>query len=265
MKWLAFVVVVALGTSARAETVDLTAFEPYLMATPSGTPPAGRVRLEADASFGARTTRIFGDQAVEERLGAEVTVNRWLTVRAAGGVAVDGRGERQGEGLFTEVLVQVLERARRGVDLRVGVGYTRDYVERHVPTARVVLGLRAGRFDVVAGGNLEFHPDDSPFTREPVDVSVSLAASTRLAAGVRAGLELSGADLEGFVEADEAEGGARLVGGPTVLLAPARNVTVRATAGAIVYATDNTPAAATAPASGRAGFLGNLTLGVSFR
>jgi hypothetical protein len=52
--------------------------------------------------------------------------------------------------------------------------------------------------------------------RDPLDVIVTLAASRRVGRGFSAGAELVGEDLEAIWEPEEAEGGGRVLAGPSV-------------------------------------------------
>jgi hypothetical protein len=68
------------------------------------------------------------------------------------------------------------------------------------------------------GGHMLF---EKPFSagRDPVDVILTLGVARRLTRLLHVGLEMIGEDLEGFWEVEEAEGGARLLLGPSIRLA----------------------------------------------
>jgi hypothetical protein len=255
----ALVVIALLAGTAGANELSE---QPWLFSA-GGTTPRQNGLVETEVSFGARSTRVFGDGAREHRLGGEARILPWLSVRLAGGWAFDGTGTSQGGALFSELVAQPLTQARHGVSLRVGAGYTFDYLERHVPTLRVQAARRFGVVEGTLGLVLDFHPDDSPFNREPVDITLTAVAAVRIGEQVRAGLELTASDLEGFVEEEEAEGGARIVVGPT-LIASHDRFYARGTVAAIFYATSNPPVQAVAPTSGRVGVLGDLAVGLTF-
>ena len=56
--------------------------------------------------------------------------------------------------------------------------------------------------------------------RDAVDLITSVGWARKLPRGVSLGVEAIGEDLEGFWSADEAEGGARLLAGPSLLVSP---------------------------------------------
>jgi hypothetical protein len=86
----------------------------------------------------------------------------------------------------------------------------------------VLLGrVAAGRsFDAWRlDGNALF---ERPFSvgRDTVDLITTVGMSRRVLPALHAGIEVIGEDLEGFWEANEAEGGARLLIGPSIRIAP---------------------------------------------
>jgi len=88
----------------------------------------------------------------------------------------------------------------------------------NVVLGRVTAGaavLDAWRLD----GNLVFEKPLST-NRDAVDLVSTFGIARRLTPALHVGLELIGEDLEGFWEAEEAEGGARLLAGPSIRIAP---------------------------------------------
>jgi hypothetical protein len=75
--------------------------------------------------------------------------------------------------------------------------------------------LSAWRLD----GNALF---EKPFSteRDAVDLITSFGVSRHMLRFLRAGIEVIGEDLEGFWEEDEAEGGARILIGPSIHITP---------------------------------------------
>ena len=77
------------------------------------------------------------------------------------------------------------------------------------------------------------------------------------------GAELLMQDIEGFWEKDEAEGGAKVVAGPTAWFALGQHLEVKVNAGAVIPATTNVPrhpAPGVEPAGSGYGFLGRLAV-----
>ena len=110
---------------------------------------------------------------------------------------------------------------------------------------------------------------EKPFAtgRDAVDLITTLGWLQGVGHGLRVGVEAVGEDLEGFWEAEEAEGGAKLYAGPTLhWTAPAGRLWLSASGGAIVYAT-RSPRTSPAPrplgATGN-GFTMRASLGYTF-
>jgi hypothetical protein len=87
-------------------------------------------------------------------------------------------------------------------------------------------------------GNLLFQ---KPFSseRDSVDLITSAGWARKLAHGVSLGVEVIGEDLEGFWDSEEAEGGARLLVGPSLHISPAgRRWQLTATGGPMFHPSD---------------------------
>lgn len=153
--------------------------------------------------------RAAGRDGFETRIGVEALVGGRVSL-----ISSLSFGEATGgsvTALRTEALYHVL-RGARAFHLAAGTGYAREADGTSVWLGRVVgeRTLRSGR--VVADVRLE-----KPFRtgRDALDVSVSLGALRRLGGSLWLGGEAVGEDLEGLVDAQEAEGGARILVGPT--------------------------------------------------
>ena len=86
-------------------------------------------------------------------------------------------------------------------------------------------------------GNLRFEKAfDS--NRDKLDFITSIGFEHRIAEGLYLGFEALGQDLEGFWEKDEAEGGAKVLIGPAINLAPAHSkLSFSISGGPVFYAT----------------------------
>jgi len=79
--------------------------------------------------------------------------------------------------------------------------------------------------------------------RDGVDVISSIGIHRQVSGAFFAGIEAVGQDLEGFWETDEAEGGARLLVGPSLNFVPASSrFSFTLCGGPIIYATHSAPA-----------------------
>ena len=88
----------------------------------------------------------------------------------------------------------------------------------NVAVARIVAGREAPLWRL--HGNLLFEMPLAAPTRDPVDVIMSVGWAARLTPALAIGVEGLGEDLEGFWDPTEAEGGGRVLVGPSVHVAP---------------------------------------------
>ncbi len=208
---------VALPMSARAQT------RPFLFTVTPEVSTTHPVLLSGDLSFARRSIRSLGPEEMEQSLLAQVALAPSWTLVARAGRAPDDPAATSSALLRAEVFAAVLT-AASPFTLSVGVGGMRDYAGTAVALGSLVAGYGNADWTGAAGLRLE-----RPFTsdskeaettpRDAIDVTTS-AGLVRTMGAVRLGLEAVAEDLEGFFEADEAEGGAKLMIGPTLSLAP---------------------------------------------
>lgn len=182
----------------------------------SGAMDAPRVALFGDVGYGHRMFAALGPEKLEQRLGAQVRLAARVTLLAQAGLSAAGAGTvSRGMGQ-AEVLGDLLPATSRAM-LAVGVGGMRDYRTTGVATGRVVAGYRWARTLLVGNLRLErAFARTSADPRDALDVSTTIGASREVTPLVRVGLETVAEDLEGLVDREEAEGGAKLMVGPSV-------------------------------------------------
>jgi hypothetical protein len=115
------------------------------------------------------------------------------------------------------VLYSVLGR-EQGVAISAGTGVLHEPGGVNVLLARVMAGRDAPSWRMY--GNLLFQKPLSS-GRDALDLIPTVGWARRLTSAVSLGVEAIGEDLEGFWEQEEAEGGARLLAGPSLRIAPA--------------------------------------------
>lgn len=173
---------------------------------------AGKPLLYGDLDYGERTFERVGGERFEHLLGAQLSLPQRLTLAARASIATDTRTTRLSQQV--ELLRDFLGGgATRTMSLAAGLGLTREYGGTTTLFSRVALARSWRSQRLVANAIFE-----KPFApgRDAVDIITSAAWMHGAADGVQLGLEAVGQDLEGFWEADEAEGGARLFFGPAV-------------------------------------------------
>ena len=242
---------------AAAEEPFLAARNVYLY-DHAGQGQAGAAMVELETAVGTREARPFGEDGVMTGVRGRFGLHDRVTLEAFAGSVLDEAAAGS-----VDVYVGVLDDAAAGVDLTLGAGHFYDFQHVHTPRLHASLGKRFGAFHLALPVDLAL-----PVTtagdpaRDAIDVSVGLVGSWGPSSAVRIGLEMLAEDLEGFWEAEEAEGGAKGVVGPTFWVAPGGGWRLKLNAAGVIPASRNTPGPGVPDAS--PGFLGRLNLGYVF-
>ena len=169
--------------------------------------------VEAQTTMGTRDLRPLGGRGVEQGLRVRHALLDNTTLEAYGGViwqpeATDLRAGSVG----VEVVQRVLSQKRFGVDLQLAGGAYRDVQGVFVPKFRALLGRSWGRLHTQLSALAEIPVSH---TRDAVDVILGAAVAYQVTGETSLGVELMGEDLEAIWDPAEAEGGARLLAGPS--------------------------------------------------
>jgi hypothetical protein len=220
---------VAATTEAQAPPVRSFVFT----VTPGSSGLSERWAVHYDAGYADRTAAPFGYDGVEQRVGVQGDLGSGFTVLGQVGLGVsDGRTTSTNQ---EAELLKSLRAPARAFQVAAGLGLRREWEGTTTLLGRVTLGHAFRRSSLF--GNLRL---EKPLAhgRDSVDLITSVGWHHRLGSALHVGVETIGEDLEGFWEAEEAEGGAKLFVGPSVLLAPAhRRFSASLCGGPIVYAT----------------------------
>ncbi len=186
----------------------------FTVTTTDSSRPEGRA--EGGPSVGERGLSLWTGDVFDPGVTTEVRTDSHLIVRSMNG-AVDfvSGGERYATFHQVEVLRTLVHRADR--ELAVGGGVRQEWGGTRSLIGRVVAGVG------VAGGRLEGNAvfeKAMAAGRDQLDLITTLGWSHAVSSAVGVGVEGIGQDLEGFWEPEEAEGGARLLVGPSVHIAP---------------------------------------------
>ena len=172
--------------------------------------------VHVDSGFGERAFDVTDSDRPEQRIGIQATLGNRVTFLGRLGVSSDERDLRSSQ--QAELLFGILQSRKTQGSVAVGLGMRHESSGTNVLLGRVAAGrsFAAWRLD----GNTLFEKPYATTGRDAVDVITTFGLSRRLLPAFYAGVELIGEDLEGFWEADEAEGGARLLVGPSIRIAP---------------------------------------------
>jgi len=190
----------------------------FTVTTGGAVAPVGVV-VSADLGYGKRVFRGLAPDATEPSLTAQIALGSRVTVLAHTGVTLHDPVATSSLSARAEVLTELLP-GRDGASFFLGVGGLRDYTGTAVLLGRVGGGFSGSRWEAVGNVRVE-HALASEvagaggFARDGVDLVTTLGVARR-AGDLRLGVEAVAEDLEGFFEAEEAEGGAKLMVGPTV-------------------------------------------------
>jgi hypothetical protein len=184
----------------------------FSIVTESESKPA--VRFDYDVGVGERAFQSDISNQPEQRIGVQASRGR-LTFLARLGIAEVGSSYQSSQS--GEVLYSMLGQTNQAA-LAAGGGVLHEVGGVNVVLARVVAGHNADSWRLQ--GNVLFQKPMSS-ERDALDLITSVGWARKLSQGGSLGAEAIGEDLEGFWESEEAEGGARLLVGPSVHVSPA--------------------------------------------
>ncbi len=193
------------------------AAQPFLFSETSLTPDAPPWSINYAGGYGERVTDPFGYSGIVQEVGIKGYLGNRFTLyaRAAFGFPDEGRvsGAQQ-----VEVIRDIIGgRSAQGFRLGIGLGGKLDYQNVGAAFSRLTATYETSFWRL--NGNMIFEKAFGP-GRDAIDVISSLGIQYRLWGNLYAGVEALGEDLEGFWEEDEAEGGAKLLLGPSFNLSP---------------------------------------------
>lgn len=212
-----------------------------------------------DLGYAKRATDTLANNGVEQGIGINGPLGYGLTLRGHLAVGDEGRGDSR-TAWDVEVLDNLIGEGE-GAHLAIGLGSRREWDGTVVALGRLSIGEDLGRWGLF--GNLRL---ERPFAagRDSVDLITTLAWTYRANHWLNAGLEAFGEDLEGLWQADETEGGAKLMLGPSLYLLPWGDIVVNLFAGPIAYVTHSVAGASTTANDGTFGYALHLSIGRSF-
>lgn len=180
-------------------------------------PDASRPRLliHYDVGVGERMFHADAENGPEQRFAVQASMGRWTLVARVGVASAQGGYQSSQEG---EALFSFLQQASSGASLAVGGGMLREAGGVNVALARVVAGRDYAQWRL--HGNLLFQKAMAS-ARDDVDIVTTVGWARRINRSASLGVEGVAEDFEGFWNPAEAEGGARLLVGPSLHVAPA--------------------------------------------
>ena len=172
------------------------------------------LHVEYDFGAGERAFQGSAPNQPEQRLALHAS---WRRLTMIGRVGMVDAGSAYQSSQSGEVLVSLLNLANARAAVALGGGVLHEGGGTNVLQARLVGGQERERWRLL--GNLLLQKPLSG-ERDAVDLITTFGWARKFARGVSLGVEAVGEDLEGFWDPLEAEGGARILVGPSLHFAP---------------------------------------------
>ena len=222
-----------ISIAALASTPAMAQERPFLFSVTTADDTRPAARFDYDVGIGERAFQRDAANQPEHRLGVQASLGR-LTLLAKVGISTMGSSYQSSA-------------IRRAAVQRLRLVTLRRSGRRRRCAARGGWRQRPARqgggrplhqiLDLY--GNLLFQgPLDAG--RDALDVITSVGWAQKLSHGMSLGVEALGEDLEGFWDTEEAEGGARLLIGPSLHVAPAHKQWQLTATGGPVFHPSNT-------------------------
>lgn len=242
-KLIAFLIAGIMGATSMAQnsgedgifTVKRSP-EPFLFSVTTLTPEDLKWSIDYSGSYGERVSGPFGYDGIGQQFAVKGYVGKQFTLYAS--VALGLQGDNTASAQQVEVIRNFFGgKKNQGLSIGAGLGIRRDYSNVKSLLSRITISYEAPRWK--AGGNLLFEKAFAN-NRDAIDVITSLGFHYHLSGSLYGGIEAVGEDLEGFWDQEEAEGGAKLLVGPSVNMAPKKSrLSFSLSGGPVFYGTQN--------------------------
>ncbi len=211
--------------------------EPFLFSVSTLTSEDLKWSLDYSASYGERVTGPFGYEGVGQNVAVKGYLGNQFTCYINAAFGFSGK-DHVTSMQHAEVLRDFIGgKKSNGLRFGAGIGATRDYNNIKSLMSRITLSYDASRWK--ASGNLLLEKAFAE-NRDAFDVITSFGFHYRLTGQLYGGFETVGEDLEGFWDKEEAEGGAKLLIGPSLNMTSKNSkLFFSLSGGPVFYATHN--------------------------
>ena len=182
--------------------------------TTASDPTRSQVLVDYGVGVGEHTFHTDAENGPEQRIGLQVSRGRWTVLGQFGVATASGNDQTSQQG---ELLYSFLTQRAHGVTLSAGGGLLHEADGADVVIGRIVAGRDYDAWRL--HGNLVFQKALAA-DRDALDLITTVGWARRVSDAVSLGVEGIGEDLEGFWDPAEAEGGARILVGPSVHIGP---------------------------------------------
>lgn len=213
--------------------------EPFLFSFSTLTPEDSKWSLDYSSSYGDEVEGSMGFEGVSQQLGVKGYLGSRFTLY--GSMAV---GFPEEEGVSSAQQIEIIRnflggKKYTGWRLGAGLGGRRDFENEYSLLGRATLEYLNPKWKI--GGNLLLEKEFEE-NRDAIDIITSVGIHYNFIGGFYGGIEAIGEDLEGFWDDEEAEGGAKLMVGPSLNLSPQKSrFSFSLSGGPVILATENEP------------------------
>jgi len=218
-------------------TVSPRTSEPFLYSVTSLTAQDLKWSFDYSGSYGDNISDAFGYEGVSQQLSVKGYMGQRFTIYANAALGFAGQNE-----VTSAQQIEILRnfiggKKATGIALGWGLGARRDFTNVMSVLSRGTLSFNTNRWRT--NGNMLLEKALAS-NRDAIDVIFSAGVHYNFASGFYGGLEAIGEDLEGFWDKEEAEGGAKLLIGPSLNLIPKNSkFSFSVSGGPVFYATQN--------------------------
>ncbi len=243
-KIFALVITVMIGVTSMAqipEKNDLYILkrtpEPFLFSATTLTAEDLKWSMDYSTSYGERVSGPFGFDGMGQQFGVKGFLGNRLTLFAHAAFGFT-REDNITSAQQVEIIRDVIGGTKsQGLRLGIGVGASRDFSNVGSVLSRVTASYDSRHWK--AGGNLLLQKAFAG-NRDNIDVITSFGFHHQIAGTLYGGFETVGEDLEGFWDTEEAEGGAKLLVGPSLNMTTNNSkISFSVSGGPVFYATRN--------------------------
>lgn len=214
--------------------------QPFLFSVNTLTGSSLYWAVNASSNYAQHTAGPFGYDGADQQVAVKGYLGNRFTLYANADLGFANNGGTA-SAQQAEVIRDVIGgKQAYGVRFGVGLGGSRDFSGVGAMFSRVTASFDALKWRMA--GNLRVEKAFAS-NRDGIDLVTSFGYQHRISGPVYAGFEIMGQDLEGFWESDEAEGGAKLLVGPSINVAPQNSrFSFSVSGGPVFYATHSTAA-----------------------
>ena len=227
---------------ARAQSVDgkpaggsLSNPQPFLYTLNSLNPDARHWSLNYSGGYGQYTVTPLGFDGVTQNFSVRGYLGDRFSLMTTVGLGFGKDGNTQSYQQAEVFKDFIGGKEATGFRFGTSLGVIREFSSDVVALSRFNIAYETLSWKIAANGRFE-HAFAAG--RDPVDVITSIGLQRKIIGQLFGGVEAIGQDLEGLWETDEAEGGAKVLLGPSLSFAPlGSRLAFSLSAGPIFYVT----------------------------